>query len=67
MKSNLYIKVEVIAGTSITEAVHNALCLAKHLGVPVEFNFNGKHMFVRLEDNLTELVEKYHDWVKRAN
>lgn len=58
----LIIKTEVVAGTRIFTAVKCAIRLAKATGCMVEFDFNGKTVYIpsHLDYNdVNEIVAKY--------
>lgn len=60
MAHNLMIKVDVLGGTSIDEAVIEAKALSQKLDVGIEFNFNGVHMSIFPHRNVVESIEQYH-------
>lgn len=60
MKSNMTVKVEFLAGTSIEGAVQEAIQKARLWNVAfVSFNFNGISMSVHSTTNPAEAVEKF--------
>lgn len=60
MKSNMTVRVEFLAGTSIEGAVQEAIQKAKLWDVAyVSFKFNGVNMNIRSNTNPDEAVEKF--------
>ena len=58
--SNFSIEVEVMAGTSIEEAVTEAKDLAQRMNLAfVMFNFNGVRMSISCEADVPSLVWRY--------
>lgn len=54
--SNLYLKLEAHAGSEISETCSEALSVARRIGIPVEFSFNGIRVIVREHNSVGELV-----------
>jgi hypothetical protein len=58
--SNLSINVELLAGTSIEQAIVEAKDLAQRMDLAfVKFNFNGVRMSVSRNADVSELAEEY--------
>lgn len=58
--SNFSIEVEVLAGTSIEEAITEAKDLAQRMNLAfVMFNLNGVRMSISCEADVDELAEDY--------
>ena len=60
----LVIKVDIIAGTSITCAVEAAIRLAIQTSCSVEFKFNGARIFIPSHSEFSdmyEIVDKYEN------
>jgi len=62
---NIFLKVGVLAGTSIEQAVREAKGLAEKLGVEIEFNFNGIPMTIFPWSDVKEKVEDFKFEFKR--
>jgi len=65
MKKAIVLKVEVLAGTHIEEAVREAKGLVEKLGVGIEFDFNGIPMVIFPSSNIEEEVKSYWRELKR--
>jgi len=59
MRRNILIKVDVIGGTSIDEAVSESLTLSKQLNIGVEFSFNGVHILVFPSSDIADKIREY--------
>lgn len=65
MKSNICVNVEFLAGTSIEQAVNEAIQKSILWQVAyVKFNFNGVRMSIKQTTNLIEAVDKFHEALK---
>lgn len=58
------LKVEIIGGSDIEQAIKDARYLADRLGVLVIFNFNGVHMAVSSNSNLEDKHNEYKTELK---
>lgn len=59
--SNINLKVEFMAGTTIEEAISEAAQLTKRLDIAfTEFNFNGINCAVSKSPNISKLVMDFH-------
>ena len=56
--SNLIIKCEIVAGTSIQEAVRQAVWICNNLRVNIEFDFNGRTILISYGDRYNKAIEK---------
>lgn len=56
-KPNLVARVRLMPGTTVREAVTDALHLARELECYVEFDFNGRYCLVSPNDSLDKRVE----------
>jgi len=56
-KPHIIAKVSLMPGTSVREAVTDALYLARELECYVEFDFNGRYCLVSPNDSLDKKVE----------
>ena len=62
MKSNMCLKVEFLAGTSLEDALKEAKYKAVQCNLAyVEFDFNGIGFSVRQNGNIEEALEKYKE------
>ncbi len=65
MKKAIVLKVEILAGTHIEEAIKEAKKLAEKLEVGIEFDFNGVSMVVYSWSDIEKKIEEYHSELKR--
>lgn len=67
MKSNMTVKVEFLAGTSIEGAVQEAIQKAGLWSVAyVSFKFNGVNMNIRANTNPDEAVKKFQLQMRKS-
>lgn len=66
--SNFSIEVDVLAGTSIEEAIMEAKDLAQRMKLAyVKFKFNGVRMSISRRADVDELAEEYRYALSREN
>jgi len=65
MKKVIVLKVKVLTGTHIEQAIKEAKGLAEKLGVGIEFDFNGIPMVIFPSSNIEEEVKSYWRELKR--
>ncbi len=58
--TNLSINIEILAGTTITEACEELCLLAGRLCTPVSANFNGVTLLVNAHDSASKLEDSYN-------
>jgi len=59
--SNLMVHVDILAGTTLEEAMQEAKVFCKQLGVAyVTFNFNSLNCRISDEADIEALMQKYH-------
>lgn len=56
----MWIRLHVDAGDDLDSAIKQALAMARHLNVNVEFKFNGTPCTVRPNDAAEYIVRRYH-------
>ena len=61
MHSNLIIKVEILAGTHVRDAIQEMINLRQRLGVNIEASFNGENIFVCRDDQTIDSLEGQFD------
>lgn len=55
------IKLHVMLGTPIEDAIHKAVELANKLGVMAEFKLNDQRILVSPETNVADAIQRYHN------
>ena len=62
--SCLILRVDLPVGITIQQACKDAVVLASRLDIKVEFEFNGKLIYVMPDNNVNLLIDAYHDVIK---
>ena len=62
---SLFITVRVFPGTTIQQAVQEAIWFAQRLGVPIEINFNGVYLYIFHWSSVEEKVHEFESELKR--
>ena len=65
MKKAIVLKVKVLTGIHIEEAIKEAKKLAEKLEVGIEFDFNGVLMVVYSWSDIEKKIGEYHSELKR--
>ena len=65
--SKLILRVEVLAGTHVKQAIYEMMNLRKYLGLSIAADFNGEEVFVCRDDQTVESLEGEFDKVRRNN
>jgi len=65
--SNLFIKVETLAGTSIEDAVKEGIELANKLDTPISIRHNGIGIMLYKDSNPYEEVKDYYERINQSS
>lgn len=63
--TTLKLRVDLFAGTDISDAAHELCQLAGRVGALVEADFNGINLWARPGDDSLLLVASYHEEIQR--
>jgi len=61
MSTNIILKVELLAGTDISQGIQELKELAQTSKASVECNFNGVYLLITPNTNVVEMATKYRE------